>query len=276
MVEIGKYNRLTVKKLVDFGLYLDGGNGVEILLPARYIDSPLQPGDEMDVFIYTDSDDRLIATTEHPYAQVGEFAFLQVVQVNRIGAFLDWGLAKDLLVPFREQKSSMRQGGIYPVYLYLDDASKRVVASAKIEKYIGNTVPRYKRGAEVKALVLQHAEQGFKVVVDNLYSGMLYHNELFREVTVGEEMTAYVKQVREDGKIDLTLSDRCEERVGTLSERIYDRIAANGGRLSVTDKSSPEEIKALFQCSKKDFKKAVGHLYKERRIVITPEGLERI
>lgn len=276
MVEIGKYNRLTVKKLVDFGLYLDGGNGVEILLPARYIDSPVQPGDEMDVFVYTDSDDRLIATTEHPYAQVGEFAFLQVVQVNRIGAFLDWGLAKDLLVPFREQKSSMRQGGIYPVYLYLDDASKRVVASAKIEKYIGNTIPGYKRGAEVKALVLQHAEQGFKVVVDNLYSGMLYHNELFREVTVGEEMTAYVKQVREDGKIDLTLSDRCEERVGTLSERIYDRIAANGGRLSVTDKSSPEEIKALFQCSKKDFKKAIGHLYKERRIAITPEGLERI
>lgn len=274
MVEIGKFNSLKVKKIVDFGLYLDGGNGVEILLPARYISELPEIGSEMNVFVYTDSEDRLIATTEHPYAQVGEFAFLQVVEVNRVGAFLDWGLSKNLLVPFREQKNSMKQGGIYPVYVYLDDASKRVVASAKIEKFMGNTIPDYKRGDRVTALVLQHTEPGFKVVVDNLYSGMLYHNELFREITVGESTDAYVKQIRPDGKIDLTLSDKCVERIGGLADSIYSRMQCNGGRIGIGDKSSPEEIKSMFHCSKKDFKKAIGSLYKAHLITIADNGIE--
>ncbi len=276
MVKIGKWNVLTVKKLVDFGVYLDGGDDVEILLPARYISEPLNPGDEINVFVYTDSEDRLIATTEHPFAEVGEFAFLQVVQVNKVGAFLDWGLAKDLLVPFREQKSMMRQGGIYPVYVYLDDASKRVVASGKIEKFMGNTLPRYRRGDAVKALVLRREEPGYKVVVDNLFSGMLYHNELFREIVIGETVDAYVKTVRPDGKIDLTLADRCEQRVSELAEEVYDYIVRQGGRIGVTDKSSPEEIKAVFSCSKKDFKKALGLLYKNHRIVIGDDGIELV
>lgn len=268
-MDIGKYNTLHVSRIVDFGLYLIDNDGDEVLLPSRYIEESVpEVGAEMTVFVYTDSDDRPVATTERPFATVGEVAFLQVVQVNKVGAFLDWGLMKDLLVPFREQKNSMRQGGIYPVYIYLDDATKRVVASAKIEKFIDNTIPQYKVGDRVRALVMQHAEPGFKVIVDNLHSGMLYHNELFREIVVGEETEAYVKQVRPDGKIDLTLSDRADRRTETLADDILDRLRMNGGRLALTDHSDPEEIKAIFHCSKKDFKKAIGHLYKQKKILI--------
>ncbi|MDE6685351.1 MAG: GntR family transcriptional regulator, partial [Duncaniella sp.] len=187
MVKIGKYNTLKVVKNVDFGAYLDGGNGVEILLPARYIGEPLHPGDEIEVFIYKDNEGRLIATTEHPYAQVGEFAFLQVNDVNRMGAFLDWGLMKQLLVPFSEQTIKLSRGMVVPVYVYLDDASQRVVASAKIDHFLGNCVPRYKVGDSVKALVYKHAEVGYKAIVDNLFHGMFYESELYRPLEIGEE-----------------------------------------------------------------------------------------
>ncbi len=180
MVKIGDYNRLAVTKIVDFGVYLDGGNGVEILLPAKYIEGSPEVGQELDVFVYTDSEDRLIATTEHPFARVGQFAFLEVVDVNKVGAFLDWGLSKNILVPFSEQKSRMKEGGVYLVYVYLDNATKRVVATAKIEKYLGNVPAEYRRGQEVDALVWQHTPIGYRVIVDNLHNGMIYENELFR------------------------------------------------------------------------------------------------
>ena len=171
MIRIGKYNTLKVVKLVDFGVYLDGGEGQEILLPAKYIESPLNPGDEIKVFIYRDSEERLIATTEHPYAEVGEFAFLQVSAVNRVGAFLDWGLTKQLLVPFSEQKVRLREGMVCLVYVYLDDVTKRIVASAKIEKFLGNKYPHYKVGDKVQALIYKHTELGYKAIVDNLFPG---------------------------------------------------------------------------------------------------------
>lgn len=269
-IKIGRQNWLTVARMVEFGAYLADEQGTEVLLPSRYIETPLRPGDEIEVFVYTDSEDRPIATTEHPFAQVGEVAFLQVVEVNRIGAFLDWGLMKNLLVPFREQKFTMKQGGIYPVYIYLDHASGRIAASAKIEKYLGNTLPTYKRGDAVTALVLQHEELGYKVVVDNLFMGMLYHNELFSQIVVGQETRAYVKQVRPDGKIDLTLSDRAERRQGDLADVILQHLRDNGGSTTITDSSSPDEIKATFHCSKKDYKKALGALYKARLVTITP------
>lgn len=272
-MQIGRYDKLKVNRIVDFGVYLADESGNEVLLPARYLEAVPQIGEEMDVFIYTDSEDRPVATLEHPFAQVGEVAFLQVVEVNKVGAFLDWGLMKDLLVPYREQKYTMKQGGVYPVYVFLDNASGRVTASAKLEKYLGNKFPDYRRGDRVKALVLQHTEPGYKVVVDNAHFGMIYHNELFREVVIGEEVEAFVKQVRDDGKIDLTLSDKAAERVGDLSETICRYIAGHGGRITITDSSSPEEIKQAFSCSKRDFKKAVGALYKARRIDITPEGI---
>lgn len=273
MINIGKYNRLTVAKTVDFGVYLDAGNGVEILLPARYVDDGVKVGDELNVFIYTDSEDRLIATTEKPFAEVGQFAFLEVTDVNKIGAFLDWGLPKNLLVPFREQKVRMREGGIYPVYVYLDNATKRIVASAKLEKYLGNVYPDYKRGDEVTALVWQHLPIGYRVIVDNLHVGMIYENEIFRNLEIGQTVNAFVKNVRDDGKIDLTLSGNVVERVGRLAERILEYVKINGGTADISDKSSPEVIQAKFQCSKKDFKKAIGLLLKEHRITITPTSL---
>lgn len=268
-MKIGQYNTLKVARIVDFGLYLADDAGAEVLLPARYIDSVPAVGDEMEVFVYRDSEDRPVATTEHPFATVGEVAFLQVAAVNNVGAFLDWGLPKELLVPFREQHSRMRQGGIYPVYVYLDAETGRVVATAKLEKYLDNVFPDYRPGDAVKALVLQHCEPGFKVVVDNRHSGMLYHNELFREVVVGEELEAYVKRVRDDGKIDLTASGRKENRLEELAHDILVKLQSNGGTLAVGDKSDPETVKSLFHCSKKDFKRATGILYKAGDI--TPE-----
>lgn len=268
MLKIGNYNTLEVVKLVDFGVYLDGGNGLEILLPTRYIDQPLHIGDNIEVFIYTDSEDRLIATTLRPLATVGEFAFLRVQQVNKIGAFVDCGLAKDILVPFREQKMRMIQGRNYLVYLYLDDASKRIAASSKIEKFLNNTYPEYKKGQPVQALVYRKNEIGYNVIVNNLHSGMIYDNEIFTNINIGDYVTAYVKNVRDDGKIDLTLSDQIENRIDALSERILKYMMINNGSLGVNDNSSPEEIKATFGCSKKDFKKAIGNLYKARKIKI--------
>ncbi|MDE6860889.1 MAG: GntR family transcriptional regulator [Duncaniella sp.] len=277
MVRIGKYNTLKVVKNVDFGVYLDGGDGLEILLPAKYVESPLHPGDEVEVFIYRDSEERLIATTEHPYAQVGEFAFLQVNAVNRIGAFLDWGLTKQLLVPFSEQKIKMREGMICLVYIYLDDVTKRVVASAKIEKFIGNRYPEYKVGDKVQALIYKHTEIGYKAIVDNLFHGMIYESEVYAPLVLEEVITAYVKNIRDDGKIDLLLNGSGDGRVEALTKKIKARLVNEpGGFIPLGDSSSPESIRETFQCSKKDFKKAIGHLYKNKLISITPGGIQLI
>lgn len=273
MIEIGKYNTLKVVKLVDFGVYLDGGNNVEILLPARYISTPLNEGDSIEVFIYTDSEDRLIATTLHPMAQVGEFAFLTVKQSTGIGAFLEWGLAKDLLVPFSEQRIKMREGGNYLVYVYLDDNTKRIVASTKINKFIGNTLPNYKRGDSVNVLICEINNLGYKAIVDNQHYGLIYRNETYSNVRVGDNLTAYVKAVRPDGKIDLTLNDTSANRTYNLAQEILDWLQISGGQGLLNDKSSPEEIKDTFACSKKDFKKALGYLYKERKINFTDDGI---
>ncbi|MBR5898331.1 MAG: GntR family transcriptional regulator [Muribaculaceae bacterium] len=273
MIEIGKYNTLKVVKLVDFGVYLDGGNNVEILLPARYISTPLNEGDSIEVFIYTDSEDRLIATTLHPMAQVGEFAFLTVKQSTGIGAFLEWGLAKDLLVPFSEQRIKMREGGNYLVYVYLDNNTKRIVASTKINKFIGNTLPNYKRGDSVNVLICEINNLGYKAIVDNQHYGLIYRNETYSNVRVGDSLTAYVKAVRPDGKIDLTLNDTSANRTSNLAQEILDWLQISGGQGLLNDKSSPEEIKDTFACSKKDFKKALGYLYKERKINFTDDGI---
>lgn len=275
MLKIGDYNTLKVVKSVDFGIYLDGGNGVEILLPAKFVSGSPHPGDEIQVFVYTDSEDRLISTTTHPKARVGEFAFLTVKDTNRFGAFLDWGImAKDLLVPFREQKARMKTGGTYPVYVYLDDTTKRVVASARIEKYLGNLIPEYKAGQEVRILVLERTPIGFRVIVDNLFFGMIYDNEIYGEIEIGMTATARVKHVRPDGKIDLLMKDPARERTEALASALLDYISSHGGVSEITDSSSPELIKSTFGCSKKDFKKAVGILYREHRVTLSPGKIE--
>ncbi len=269
MLKLGQYNKLKVVKNVDFGLYLDGGDGVEILLPSRYVEGTAKLGDELEVFVYNDSEERLIATTEHPFATVGQFAYLQVVDVNPVGAFLDWGLPyKNILVPFREQNVRMQNGALYLVYIYVDETTNRIVASSKIEKFIGNKFPEYRHGEKVKILGYAHTPLGYKCIVDDLYHGMLYHNELYKPLELGVELVAYVKTVRDDGKIDLTLEPYVTTRIPVLSDEILQRLHDAGGRLDISDKSSPEEIKAMFHCSKKDFKKAIGALYKERSITL--------
>ena len=273
MIKLGKFNTMRVVRLVDFGAYLgdpDDEKSAEILLPARYMPEDLRPGDTIDVFVYRDNENRPIATTDEPYATVGEFAYMQVNQVNDIGAFLDWGLVKELLVPFSEQKAKMRPGGIYLVYVYLDDATQRIVASAKIEKFLGNVFPEYKIGQRVRALVYQHTDIGYKAIVDNLHQGLLYENELFRPVELEETVEAYVKRVRPDGKIDLTLSSSTRDRVAEISDRIIEYLRKPDAS-AVSDHLSPEEIRKLFGCSKKDFKKAVGMLYRSHAVSIGSE-----
>ncbi|MGN0212385.1 MAG: S1 RNA-binding domain-containing protein [Muribaculaceae bacterium] len=271
MIGIGKTNSLEIARRTEQGLYLNDDCGNEVLLPNRYITDDMNIGDTIDVFVYNDSEDRPIATTERPYAQVGEFALLRVKAVNSIGAFLDWGLIKDLLVPFREQKMRMVAGRSYIVYVYVDDESRRIVASAKLDKFLDNKIPEYKFRQKVDILVARRTDLGFKVVVDNLFWGMIYHDEIFHDVNIGERYKAFIKAVRPDGKIDLKLGDREVRRVKSLADVIMEYIDNNGGSMKLTDSSSPEMIRAVFNCSKKDFKKTLGFLYKAKKIVITPQ-----
>lgn len=273
MIKIGKTNNLKVVKKVDFGLYLDGGESGEILLPKRYVDESMEVGDELDVFIYCDSEDRLVATTEKPLIEVGKFGLLKAVEVNRVGAFMEWGLQKDLLVPFREQSQEIRVGGSYVVYAFLDNATKRIVGSTKLNKYVGNRIPRYSEGDTVDILAVHKTDLGYKVIVDNLFWGMIYNNDLFDPLSPGDRIPAYVKTVREDGKIDVTLRERGGERVFQLANRIMGYLRDAGGEMALSDSSSPDEIKAVFQCSKKDFKKALGYLYKKGKILIADGGV---
>lgn len=272
-IQLGKYNRLEVVKEVDFGVYLDGGEEGEILLPTRYVPEGCKPGDVLNVFIYLDMDERLIATTLEPYVQVGEFACLEVAWVNQYGAFLDWGLMKDLFVPFREQKMKMVKGNRYVVHVHLDDESYRIVASAKVERYLSKENPSYRRGDEVDILVWQKTDLGFKVIVDNKFGGMIFSNEIFSDVRTGMKMKAYVKQVREDGKIDLQLQQGGVRKVEDFSETLLEYIRSNGGSTEINDKTDAEVIYQTFGVSKKTFKKAVGDLYKKRLIVIEESSI---
>lgn len=274
MVQVGKYNKLRVVKEVDFGIYLDGGEEYgEILMPSRYVPEGTEPEQELEVFVYNDSEDRVIATTEKPYVQVGEFAFLKVKAVNRIGAFLDWGLPKDLLVPFREQKAKMVEGGTYLVYVYLDDETDRIVASAKIDKFLDNLIPEFETGQEVDLLVAEKTDLGYKVIVNGTHWGMIYENEIFKPVNAGDKITGYVKKVRDDDKIDISLQKEGYGQVDSISKNILDKLNEAGGFLAVSDKSPAEMIYHLFGISKKNFKKAIGALYKKKIITIEKEGI---
>lgn len=268
MAQLGKVNTLKIARKTDFGLYLEDNDGNEILLPKRYVTNDMQIGDDIEAFIYKDSEDRIVATTETPKAQVGEFALLKVVATNKMGAFLDWGLQKDILVPFREQKMRMEIGRSYVVYVYVDYNSDRIVASAKLDKFLDNRPAEYNQGDAVNIIVVQQTDLGYKVIIDNLHSGMIYHNEIFKDLKIGDRLDAFIKNVREDGKIDVTLADRADRRTLELADKVLMYLMKNNRRMPITDKSSPEAIKAIFECSKKDFKKAIGHLYKKKLIML--------
>lgn len=275
-IELGKMNRLTVARAVDFGMYLDGGDTGDILLPSRYVPEGCRIGDELDVFLYLDNEERLIATTQKPLVQVGEFAYLEVAWVNNFGAFLNWGLMKDLFVPFREQKMKMQKGQSYIVHVHVDEESYRIMGSAKVEHYLDKDMPSYSTGDEVRILVWKKTDLGFKVIVDNRFSGLIYDNELFRPLHAGDRLTAYVKLVRPDGKLDISLQKPGQAAVKDFSEILLEHLHSKGGTTSFCDKTPAEEIYDAFGVSKKVFKKAVGDLYKKRLIEITPDGLRLV
>lgn len=272
-IKLGKFNTLEIVKTVDFGLYLDGGDYGEILLPSRYVPETYEIGDWLNVFLYLDSEERLIATTLIPYIQVGEFGYLEVSWVNEYGAFLNWGLMKDLFVPFREQKMKMQVGKKYVVYAFLDEESFRIVATAKVEKYLSSDTADYQPEEKVNILIWQKTDLGFKAIIDNKYSGLLYDNEIFQPVTTGMKLEAYIKQVRPDGKIDLTLQKSGFSKVEDFSSQLLQYINDEGGYTPFHDKSDANDIYSTFGISKKVFKKAVGDLYKKRLIIIKEDGI---
>ncbi len=277
MIELGKTNKLQILKQVDFGMYLDGGEQAgEILLPAKYVPEGVGIGDFIDVFLYLDQEERLVATTEKPFAQVGDFAYLEVAWVNNYGAFLDWGLMKDLFVPFREQKKKMQKDNSYIVHIHLDPESYRIMASAKIERFLDSSFPKYRVGDEVDILVWQKTDLGLKVIVDNRFAGLLYDDQVFKPLHTGDKAKAYVSQVRPDGKIDLLLSRPGIAAAKDFSDELLQYLKVNGGHTVLGDKSPAEDIYEVFGVSKKVFKKAVGDLYKRRLIAIDPDGIKLI
>lgn len=273
-IHLGEINRLTVIKSVDFGMYLDGDQEGEILLPTRYVPEGLKIGDELDVFLYLDSEERLIATTEKPLAMVGDFAWLNVAWVNEYGAFLDWGLMKDLFVPFREQKMRMEIGNSYIVHVHIDEESYRIVASAKVERYFSKDFPEYENGDKVEILIWQKTDLGFKVIIDNKFGGLIYADEIFRHITTGDRMEAYIKTVREDGKIDVSLQPAGRRHTEEFSETLHQYLIDHKGVCDLGDKSPADDIYDRFKVSKKVFKKAIGELYKQRVITISEEGIK--
>jgi predicted RNA-binding protein (virulence factor B family) len=273
MFQIGQYNTLKIVKDLDFGVYLDGGDGQEILLPSRYVPKNVKPGDEVKVFIYHDNEGRVIATTAQPFATVGEFKFMRVKSVNQIGAFLDWGIMKDLLVPFKEQNVAMREGRWYLVYVRIDPVSQRIMASARIDKFLDNTPPVYQTNQEVEILIAEETEIGYKVIINNSHWGLIYYNEVFQQLEKGEKRKAYIKTVREDDKIDVSLTPLGYQKIDPITSVILDTLKAHHGFLAVHDKSEPELIYSLFRCSKKSFKQAIGTLYKQKRITIENDGI---
>ena len=268
-MKIGEYNELRINRTVDFGAYLIDDDTHEVLLPKRYLTPEMKVGDTIRVFVYNDSENRPVATTEQPYAVVGDFALMRVKAVNKVGAFLDWGLvAKDLLVPFSEQRVDMKVGRSYIVRVYLDEASHRIVASAKLAKFLNQTDPDYYHREKVEVLVTQRSDLGYRVIVDNAHWGQIYQNEIYQDVNVGDRLTAFVKQVRPDGKVDVTLAKIEKMRVDDLADRILDYLNSHNGEMTLTDKASPDDINQAFNCSKKDFKKALGLLYKQQKIAL--------
>jgi len=276
MAEIGVFNNLRVIKEVDFGVYLDGGEHEEILLPRRYVPENCKVDDNIRVFIYLDSEDRFIATTETPYAIVGDFALLKVIAVESVGAFLDWGLLKDLLVPFGEQSPTMEIGKSYVVKIYVDKQSNRIAATTRLDRYLDNEPGNFHAGQEVELLICNQTDIGYKAIINGTHWGVLYSNEVFQPLKSGQKTKGYIKKVRDDNKIDLSLHKPGYERVDDITDTILNVLKEQGGFISVTDKSSPETIHKLFGVSKKTYKKAIGAIYRKRLITMESDGIRLI
>jgi predicted RNA-binding protein (virulence factor B family) len=275
MVTIGQRSILSITRASAPGLYLDGGELGEILLPGRFIPKDLAPGMKMDVFIYRDSEDRLVATTETPLAMVGDFACLKVVSVNdQVGAFLDWGLAKDLLLPFREQDFPVRVGHSVVVYVALDVKTNRILATARLKRHLSRETPPYRVGQPVSLLIARRTPLGYEAIVENAHGGLIFQNESAPLLKIGQRMQGFIHAVRAGGKIDLRLDASGYKRVAGLTEQIVEMLENSGGRVGFDDTSSPESIRQAFGVSKKAFKQALGKLYKTRRIEFQNPGIK--
>lgn len=276
MAETGRFNRLKVITAFDDGVLLDGGELGELFMPRSYSSAEYATGDMVDVFLFYDSEGRLLATTKRPFAMVGDFALLKVVSITPVGAFLDWGLKKDLLVPFGEQKEKMAEGRSYIVYVYRDEKTNRIAASSKINRFLDRTPASLTEGQEVELLICSQTELGYKAIINNCCWGVLYRNEIFQPLRKGQKLPGFIKKVRDDGKIDLCLQKPGHEKVADLSDRIIEALKAAGGFISITDKSPAELIYRMFGVSKKTCKKAIGGLYKKRLIAIEGDGIRLI
>ena len=277
MASIGQRNALQVIREATPGLYLDGENLGEILLPRRYIPENTVPGDYVLVFVHRDSEDRLVATTEIPIVRVGEFANLKVISVDpRIGTFLDWGLSKDLLLPIREQSGPLTVGESVVVYVKLNPASERIVATTRLDSQLDLTPSDYEPDQAVKLLVASETSLGFKAIVENAHWGLIFKSDVSFPLAIGQSLTGYVRAIRPDGKIDLSLSPIGPGRVQSLADVILEKLQQNGGKLTVNDNSTPEDIQKEFQSSKKAFKQALGALYRQRKIRMTDHGIEAV
>ena len=296
---LGQKNLLKAAWKVDFGMYLEGDEEGKILLPTRYVPEDLEVGAEIEVFVYLDNEERRVATTLEPKAMVGDFAYLEVAWVNEFGAFLDWGLMKDLFCPFREQKKRMETGRSYIVHVHLDEESYRIMASAKVEKWLENdklakgegeslspsgSLPTGEGGGrghlsvgdKVSALIWQKTDLGFKAIIENKYGALLYDSQVFKDIHTGDRVEAYVTKIRPDGKIDIALQQSGRQHTEDFAEQLLHYLQYRGGRCRLGDKSSAEEIKEQFGVSKKTYKRAIGDLYKRRLITITDDGIELV
>lgn len=274
-MEIGKINNLRISRKSEYGYYLEDNDGEEVLLPNAYVKDEMMPGDEIEVFIYRDSEDRLVATTLMPLIQRGEFAYLRIKEVNKFGAFAEWGLPKDLMIPFAEQSQKMKEANNYLIYLLLDEQSERLVGSSKINKFIKRDNIDLDEGDEVDLLLYKETDLGMNAIINNRYQGLIFHSHIHKNLSPGEKMKAYVNTVREDGKVDLLLEPPgYDESIKKNSELLLSALQENEGFLELNDKSTPAEIKERLGMSKKAFKKALGRLYKEKRIHITDKGIK--
>lgn len=275
MPALGEINQLTITHNSPHGMYLDGGEYGPILLPHRYVPMNATVGSDVEVFLYRDSEDRLIATTEKPLAMVDEFAFLKVVDYKpNVGAFLDLGISKHLLLPRSEQRGNVRIGDRIIVYIGLDDKTDRLVATMWIDDYLNSTAPRYEEGESVNLLISSETPLGYNAIIENSHLGLLYHSDLNARLTIGQQLRGFVKTVRPDGKIDLKLDSSGYQRIGPLAQTILAKLQANGGRLEIDDSSPPEAIRHTLGVSKKAFKQALGLLLRENRIRFAKQGIE--
>ncbi len=274
MAEIGRINTLTVKRMRDYGAHLDGGESGDIILPKKYVPKECRPGDKIEVFVYADREEHLRATTQKPNATVGQFAKLRVVANSPSGAYLDWGVQKDLLVPKNEQQTHMEEGKSYVVFVFLDKKTNRITASSKLDKFLGLHSPDYEAGEAVDLFICDKTDLGYKVVVNNSHWGMVYKNEVFQKLHIGQQLKGYIKSIREDLKIDICLQQSGYQKIDDISRNILKTIKDLGGSITVTDKSPPKDIYSMFGVSKKTFKKAIGTLYKKRFITIDANGIK--